>query len=141
MNMKEEQEAQKITAGQVRGVGKWIARGIPEKIACHKEGIDPWHFEIACATDWHFQQIVDCAKADFLSQALNTLMASPGGHRGFQFVLEHVYPELFARPSRSRRLKLRDPAEDDVDWGLRGEGLFESGFRRGVQAVYSQLGD
>jgi hypothetical protein len=96
-NIVSEPTVTQITIDEVRRVASRIANGLPEDCACAKEGVDPDTFRAAREANAIVDRIINAERADFIINAVRIILDSPRGHRGYEYILERRYRDVFSR--------------------------------------------
>lgn len=87
-----------ITLAVVKEIGKHVARGMPERSACHlmTPPVNYESFRSAKRRNPQLGLVIGQAQAEFIAHALKVIQADGIGSAGYRWILERRHPEDFA---------------------------------------------
>lgn len=88
-----------ITVAVAEAIGALVAKGMPERAACHlmSPPVNHESFRAARRRNPKIGLVIERARAEFLAHALKVICTDGQGSAGLQWILERRHPEDFAR--------------------------------------------
>ncbi len=88
-----------ITLAVVEAIAQHVARGMPERSACHlmTPPVNYESFRAAKRRNPQLRLVIEQAQAEFLFKALKVIQADGTGSAGYRWILERRHPEQFGQ--------------------------------------------